>query len=171
MKKARDVLGMVVNAKSLLNPLADERSGPDARTKSSSLGTGLHDPHDLGALLVGQPRGAPESRPRPQSFAALFVVPAHPLRHGRAVGIQLGRHGDRRAPLDVTEHGFGTPPERQILERHAFTQQLPNLVHFVGRQPRGTNRLSVACSAHGREQSTVTAEWKAEMTTALREDV
>jgi hypothetical protein len=59
MQQPWDVLRVVVHAKALLDPLADERSGPHARLKSGRLRTGLDDARDLGPLLLRQSRRTP----------------------------------------------------------------------------------------------------------------
>ena len=59
MKQSGDVLRVIVHAEALLDPLADERSGPHPGLKPSSLRTSLDDARDLGPLLLSQSRRTP----------------------------------------------------------------------------------------------------------------
>ena len=144
----------------------------------SRLRTGTQRPADRPPPRARPPPAVPRSAggaaqvwARAQALAALPVVPADPLGDGRPVGVQLRRHRDHRPPLDVSEDGLGAPPKRKVLQGCGLAKQFAQPFHLTERQTRRTDRLTVACSCHGEQQSTPVSEWKEEMTPPLGECV
>jgi hypothetical protein len=125
VKHSRDVLRVVVDLEPLLDPFADEGSGPHARLKPSRFGTSFDNTRDLSALVFAQSRLATGQWSRAQPLGPLIVVPTGPLRNCGTVDADLLRKADRRLPLDVAKHALCAPPHREILHRRGFTQQLP----------------------------------------------
>lgn len=52
MQQPRNVLRVVVHAKSLLDPFTDQRTRPDSRLESGCQWTGFDDANDLRPLLL-----------------------------------------------------------------------------------------------------------------------
>lgn len=171
MKDPRNVLWVVLHAEVLLDPLADQRTGPDTRRKSRSLRSCFNDPNQLLALLLRKSARSTRQGSRAQTLSALSVVPCDPLGHSRTIDLQLCRHRDRGAALGVPKHGLGAAPHREILENRCFAQQIPEPVQLTPRQPRWSNGFSVECSSHDKGTKHSRIQMESEMMTRLGERV
>jgi hypothetical protein len=171
MKQPRNVLRMVVHAKLLLNPLADERPGPHARLKPRGLRARLDDASDLLALLDAQSRRAPGQRARPQPVSPLRVVPGGPLRDGGSIDADLLGHVDGATTLDVAQHALGAAPHRQLFQNRRFMQKLPQSPDLRRRQPRRHDCPPIRCASHEPHSQHARPQMERRMMTALSESV
>jgi hypothetical protein len=142
VQQPRDVVVVIANPESLLDQVADHRSGPHPALVARRKWAGLDDGRQLRALLFRELRRRPRGNPGHEPLDPERLVPLEPAIHRAPRHSDFRREVDHAPVFQVAKDCAASPPTVQVPTFLRSIDKPPQLLERRRRASRRADRFS-----------------------------